>query len=209
MKNTKNIVIVVLAFVVLAVLIAVGAKWDRFKEPLIPNRPGATEGTQTTDATETTGAAEDAEPEESVPGAEDSEFEYVPVVTVPQEQGGNNNQTGNSEKPDTPPVQGGNVSDNTPGTPGNTTPTDPSGDDSDPTEPPQQETDPVSQDEMDYRTFQDMTPDQQQAYMESFPSIDEFFDWYEQAKKEYEEANPPIEVGDGNIDLGDLPGGNG
>lgn len=47
-----------------------------------------------------------------------------------------------------------------------------------------------------------MSPEQQRAYMESFFSIDAFFEWFNKAKEAYEEANPPIEVGSGTIDIG-------
>jgi hypothetical protein len=52
-----------------------------------------------------------------------------------------------------------------------------------------------------------MSPAEQQAYVESFDSIDQFFDWYNTAKAEYEAANPPIDVGDGVIDMEDIIGG--
>lgn len=80
---------------------------------------------------------------------------------------------------------------------------------SQPTEPENQETTPpASSTQSDYEIFQAMTPSEQQAYMESFESIDAFFDWYDQAKSEHEAANPSIDVGNGNIDLDEIIGGN-
>lgn len=54
----------------------------------------------------------------------------------------------------------------------------------------------------EYEQFQNMSPEQQQAYMESFESIEAFFEWLNEAKEAYEKANPPIEVGSGTIDIG-------
>lgn len=79
------------------------------------------------------------------------------------------------------------------------------------TQPTQGTTDPEEPNaSMDYETFQAMTPAQQQQYQESFPSIADFFAWYNAAKEAYEQSNPPIEVGgNGQVDMGQLGGGNG
>ena len=89
----------------------------------------------------------------------------------------------------------------------------PAHDDPDPTNPGNKETEPTEQpgnndhidvpdpDDIDYREFMDMTPAEQQAFMESFESIEAFFEWYEAAKEKYEKENPPIDVGDGNVTL--------
>jgi len=52
--------------------------------------------------------------------------------------------------------------------------------------------------------FQNMSAADQQAFMGTFENLDLFFAWYNQAKAEYEAANPPIDVGDGSVDIGDL-----
>ena len=56
-----------------------------------------------------------------------------------------------------------------------------------------------------------MDADGQKAHFESFGSAAEFFAWYNKAKAEHEEENPPIEIGgDGTIDLNEnLNGANG
>ena len=72
-----------------------------------------------------------------------------------------------------------------------------------PTEPAPTTQEPVK---TDYEAFQDMTSEEQQTVMNSFSSMDAFFDWYYNAKAEYEAANPPIDVGDGEIDFGDIAG---
>jgi len=53
-----------------------------------------------------------------------------------------------------------------------------------------------------------MTGKQQQAHLESFDSINDFFAWYNKAKKEYEENRETIDIGNGTIDLGEIAGGN-
>lgn len=65
---------------------------------------------------------------------------------------------------------------------------------------------PSSQGQMDYEKFHNMSGKEQQSFMETFDNLDLFFAWYNQAKAAYEAANPPIDVGDGNIDIGDLIG---
>lgn len=60
-------------------------------------------------------------------------------------------------------------------------------------------------------TFEDymaMTSKEKEAHMKSFAKVEDFFDWYEKAKKEYDDKHPPIDVGDGNIDLDKIFGEN-
>jgi hypothetical protein len=55
-----------------------------------------------------------------------------------------------------------------------------------------------------------MSPQEQQAFFESFESYEAFFAWLEEAKRVYEENQNRTEVGgDGSIDVGDLIGGGG
>lgn len=58
-----------------------------------------------------------------------------------------------------------------------------------------------------YEEYMAMTATQQQAYFESFASIDDYFTWYNDAKKAYEDAQDRVEI-DGEIDIGDIIGGN-
>ena len=58
-----------------------------------------------------------------------------------------------------------------------------------------------------YEEFLAMTAKEREECMKAFPTVEEFFAWYEKVKKEYEDANPPIDVGDGNIDLDEVLGG--
>lgn len=48
---------------------------------------------------------------------------------------------------------------------------------------------------MTYEAFMALSGKEQQAYQESFTSIQAFFDWYNAAKETYEKENPPIYVG--------------
>lgn len=60
---------------------------------------------------------------------------------------------------------------------------------------------------LSYEDFIKLTPEQQQAYQESY-GLDEaglqaFFKWYSEAKAAYEKEHPPEEIpSDGKIDLG-------
>lgn len=71
-----------------------------------------------------------------------------------------------------------------------------------------QQTEPVQipDGEIDYETFTAMEPALQRQYMESFESMDAFFEWYNAAKEAYEQEHPVLDVGDGVIDLEDLLG---
>ncbi len=61
----------------------------------------------------------------------------------------------------------------------------------------------------EFEWYNALSGEEQMAYMESFDSLAAFFDWYNAAKDEYEQLHPSIEIGNGEIDLGDLLGGNG
>ena len=60
---------------------------------------------------------------------------------------------------------------------------------------------------MNYETFHNMSPAEQQKYMETFADIESFFTWYNQVKSEYEKENPPIIIDGEEVDLKDLLGG--
>ena len=55
-----------------------------------------------------------------------------------------------------------------------------------------------------YEEFWAMDGDAQLAYKESFESVEEFYEWYNVAKAEYDAAHPGVDAGDGDIDLGEL-----
>ena len=60
-----------------------------------------------------------------------------------------------------------------------------------------------------YEWYQELSGEEQVAYMNSFDSVADFFAWYNAAKDEYEKQNPSVEIGGGSIDLGDIIGGKG
>lgn len=55
-----------------------------------------------------------------------------------------------------------------------------------------------------YEEYNNMTPAEQVAYYNQFPSMEAFVQWYNEAKAKYDEEHGAIDVGDGNIDLGDI-----
>lgn len=60
----------------------------------------------------------------------------------------------------------------------------------------------------EYEKYQQLSPTEQKAYMDSFGSIDAFFDWYNTVKEAHEAQKPPISVGDGSIDMSEIAGTN-
>lgn len=58
---------------------------------------------------------------------------------------------------------------------------------------------------LSYAEYMAMTPAEQQAYYESFPTLEEFIAWHNAAQAEYEEAHD-IPVVTGPIDIGDYMG---
>lgn len=53
----------------------------------------------------------------------------------------------------------------------------------------------------EFEWFQNLTPSEQKTYMETFADVDAFFVWYNAAKEENDRLNPPIDVGNGIIDI--------
>lgn len=73
------------------------------------------------------------------------------------------------------------------------------------TQPATQPTLELQEGQMEYEKFRDMKAAEQQAFLESFESLDAFFEWYNRVKEEYAAAHPSIEIGeDGVVDMGDL-----
>ena len=148
--------------------------------------------------TEVTTTESTAATQESLPALEDSEFddETEPAETETQPEP-TETETQPEATEETEPAE--TVAPTQPAKP--TAPVEP-----EETEPTTEPTQPPANVQMDYEAFHNMSPADQQAYMGSFENLDLFFAWYNQAKADYEAANPPIDVGDGNIDMGDLIG---
>lgn len=137
--------------------------------------------------TEVTGTTEGSTATvESIPGVEDSEFddETEPTATETHTEPTENTET-------TEPA-------------GNTEPTESVGPEA--TTPTTEPTQSPDKEQMEYEKFQNMSAADQQAFMGTFENLDLFFAWYNQVKAEYEAAHPPIDVGDGSVDMGDLIG---
>lgn len=176
-----------LALLLVFIMVALMGCGKKDEEVLAESPASETEATVSETATETT------------PGLEDSIFDTEPEgtdqeVTEPEETDGE--QPDNQDDSVTPPE------DDPATTPPATDPTKQPGSTDDET------TDDSAAGQLsDYEKFQDMSPAEQQEYMESFEDIDAFFEWYNKAKEEHEAANPPIDAGDGNVDMGDIIGG--
>ena len=80
--------------------------------------------------------------------------------------------------------------------------TEPKATEPNPTEPKPTESAPAVG-ETEYEKYMSMSGAEQKAYMESFGSIEAFFNWLQDAKAEYEAAHPDIEIGsDGKVEIG-------
>ena len=53
-----------------------------------------------------------------------------------------------------------------------------------------------------YEEYLGFTAEEQMAYFESFENPQDFFDWFNKAKSEYDAAHKGEDMGDGNINLG-------
>lgn len=58
-----------------------------------------------------------------------------------------------------------------------------------------------------YEQYQNMSGEDQLAFMESFDSVEAFVAWYNAAQAEYEAKNPAIEIDGSVIDMNELLGG--
>ena len=122
--------------------------------------------------------------------------EEVPTTTAGTTAGtGETTQPGGNGQ--TQPTQGQQGTDPTGSTTDSTPPSDPTN----PTNP----TDPSQPAEKTYLTYEEyiaLSGAEQNAYCQSFPSLRAFNDWYNAAKKAYDEAQPKETIGpDGNINL--------
>lgn len=86
-----------------------------------------------------------------------------------------------------------------------TTPTTPSGS-VEPTTPTTPTTPELDISTMDYESYQALSGEDQQKFMDSFKNIEDFFGWYYAAKDEYEMNHPSIDVGDGEVDMEEVTG---
>lgn len=64
----------------------------------------------------------------------------------------------------------------------------------------------VSEIVTEYERYHSMSGEEQTAFILSFPTVEDFFAWLNNAKAEHERLKPGVEIGSGSVDLG---GGNG
>lgn len=62
---------------------------------------------------------------------------------------------------------------------------------------------PEAEEKTEYEKYIDLSGAEQQKIFESYENPQDFFDWYNAAKKEYDDKNQAIIVGDGSINLED------
>ena len=61
-----------------------------------------------------------------------------------------------------------------------------------------------SETELTFAEFLEMSPAEQQAYMETYEDIADFLEWYRTAEAKYKAGQTNIEInGSGDIDIGD------
>ena len=63
---------------------------------------------------------------------------------------------------------------------------------------------PSYENQITYEEYNSLSGEEQEAYFNTFPSIESFFEWYNAARDEYEKNNPTIEIGDDTIDIGNF-----
>ena len=143
-----------------------------------------------------------AESKPKKPSAETSVSEEAPSDSD------SDNNTESTEEAKSPNYNGGSVKPNENYKPVKPKPTEPKPTTTKPTIPSTEtsvpEESPSEVDLMDYEKFLNMTSAEQQKYVESFSDIDAFFAWYNAAKEAYEKENPPISIGNGEINIGDI-----
>ena len=57
-----------------------------------------------------------------------------------------------------------------------------------------------------YEEYMNMTGKEQEEYYNQFPNVESFFEWYNNAKAEYEASRPNDGEGGPDIEVGLLPG---
>lgn len=189
------------------------------------NKPDETP-TDPTNATQQ--ATEATEPETNLPGVEENQFSedeiVIPTDPIAETTGGDsesgnneggvtNTGSGNAGGQDNSGSQGGSGNQGSSGGQGDSGNQGGSGnqgnsggadDPAKPTEPdataPSGELVYVS-----YEEYNNMSPEEQMAYFNQFPSMEAFVQWHNEAKEEYDKEHGAIEIGgDGSVDLGEI-----
>lgn len=174
------ILVVIIGLIVLVVLM-------RPNENLLPS-----DATQTSSTSAVTNPSEEATDPTTQPtqGAETTAPTSPSETTVPSRETQPDETDGDETKPvETEPVE--------------TKPEETEPEETKPEETEPEETKPNEQGknpwDVTYEEYQNMSATEQRAQMEAFGSIDEFFVWYDTAKKKHEAENPGIEIGGGGV----------
>ena len=62
-----------------------------------------------------------------------------------------------------------------------------------------------SEQTMTYEQYNELSAEEQEAFFNSFETVDDFFTWYNKAKQEYENNQDYIEIGgDQDINIGEM-----
>ena len=118
-----------------------------------------------------------------------------------------NPTTGSGTADSTKPTTGSNAADPTkPTTGGNATqPTKPDSNQEETTEATVPAATNPAPAKLSYEQYEAMSAAQQREFMMSFADVEDFFDWYNDAKAEYEKQHPDIEIEDGKVEIGKQP----
>lgn len=167
---------------------------------------------------ETTAPSEQTTPPTvTLPNGEGVEEWGDPIETAPiqttEPQTGTTQPPEGSTEPQTgstqPPEGSTEPPENATQPPKQTDPTEPPVQNTDPTDPPvppettQPQTGAADPADLTYEEYLAMSPYEQQAHYESFPSLEAYIAWHNAALAEYEENQSSIEV-TGGIDIGDF-----
>ena len=152
-------------------------------------------------AQESTAEATVATTEALIPGVEANDFSAEDFALEPTETEGNDDRTttdATTPKPTTPKATEPKATE-----PSATKPTEPA-----PTTPQNKPTgeEGVEDNDFGYDAYMEMSGEDQKAFIDSFDSMEEFFNWLNSAREEDAEKNDVIIVGDGTVDLGAIGG---
>ena len=156
--------------------------------------------TGATEAAETQPSTEPAETVETVPGTADNILDpngFEEDETEPEKEEADETIPAESEDQE--------ADENLPAEPKATEPenTEPDSTEPESTEP--ENTEPDADDhKVTYEEYNNMSPEEQLAFFNQFASMEDFVTWHNEAKAEYEKENGSIDVGDGNIDMGNI-----
>lgn len=182
----------------LALTIVLSVTACTIREETLPTTQVTTVSTETTVGEETTAPAET----ETMPGVETSpeNWDAEPRQTEETEPEEKETETkpAKTEKPKETTPAGKET------TPATTAPQEETVPET--TEPAPVETEPVKTvEQTDYEKYLAMTGPEQQAFIDSFPTLEDFMAWLEKAKQEYEDK--AVGIGGGVIDLDKITGG--